>query len=516
MQRFAARFALVMIFAILTLPFTGCDEDCSTEPEDHATGQITGRITAPGITVEARVYAERVEDPLYPDCGCPSTSVEVDSSGAFGISVLPGRYVIAVGTTGAFGYVYGYLSHGSLGRTDVDTLVVGAGDDPVRADLVFGAARIELATPAAFDGETLRTILAGQDSQVNVQISAIARPYEGLAVFYFPAVPAGNYRMIFSTANASWLPGGSTEEEGAGIAVEAGRESSYGTTLPTPATLRGTITGSWQELNLSRPYFTLVGADSMVIAEARAGEDGSYTVNVFGPVRARLLISIKGVVRWQGGNSFETATEFDLQPSQQTEVNIVESAIAGDLGQTAEFYLDAPIRLCDASGKVIAGASTGYGTDMFYFPNLVPGTYFIYIPRGPTWIDHWYDGADTFEQATPVEITSEGQVRWIYPALMPGASISGTVIDSQGRPIVGVLVRVTPGDDTGWIYDYRDLTGPAGTFEIRRFSDGSYKLGASLYSDVVWYPSAASWDSAGTVTIQGHEDVTGIVIRFNR
>ncbi len=517
MPRFAARVVLVAIFAILALPFAGCEEECSTQPAE-TTGQITGRITAPGVQVIARVTAYCMEDSSGAGCSVRTVQAETDSSGAFSISVFPGRYILNVWLHGPAWSVSGLLAHGSLAQSNVDTLIVEAGGIPIRADLPLGAARIELATPTAYEGEPFGMILAAQDAQRGIQVFAEARASGGMAVFYYPVVPAGQYRMRVSMGHGSfWLPGSYTEAEGEAIVIEAGLESTYEATMQAPATLRGTITGSWQELNLLRPTLSLFNADSIRVASEPANEDGTYSINVLGPIRARLLIRIEGVQRWEGGDSFRTATEFDLQPSQQTEVNIVESAIAGDLDQASHVYLDDAIRLYDASGRVVATTSSGDDGAMFFFPNLRTGTYFVHIPSGPTWIDHWYDGVDSFDQATPVEITSEGQVRWIYPTLMPGATISGTVLDAQGRPIVAASIGVTPGDQPREIYDRRTRAGSDGAFEIRSLSDGSYKLGARTPAEgTVWYPNAASWDSAGTVTIQGHEDVTGIVIRFGR
>ncbi len=516
MARLAAFLAFGVLAAGLAFTLTGCEDDCTTKPIP-ATGQIQGRITALGIPVDARVVAYRVVDSSGQACSCPGMTAETDSSGSYQISVAPGRYVLFVSVRTSSGGVSGLLAHGTLARRDVDTLTVEGGA-PVQTDLRLGAARLELSVPSALEGVKNYAALVSQDEDADLHITAIAQPAEGFAAFYFPAVPSGNYRMQFRTALTSfWLPGSYVENEGDLLNVGLEAETVYQGEVSTLATLRGTITGSWQELNLYRPMLTLFGPDSIPIAHASAEDDGVFEIVALGPIRTRLQITVEDIRRWEGGSSYAAATEFDLEPGHETVVEIIESGIVGELGQGRRVSLDAPILLCDGDGTVIGRTGVSGSTNMFFLPNLVPGTYYVNFPSGPTWIEHWYDHADSLESATPIVVTNPGQVVWIYPNLMAGAKISGIVLDEQESPVVGSLILLTTSENAGGFYNRRTLTRAGGAFDVLALSDGAYKLGADLYArGIVWYPGTESWDSAGVVTIRAHEDVTGIVIQFPR
>jgi hypothetical protein len=518
MARLAAFLFSGALAAGLVLTLAGCEDDCTTEPIP-ATEQIQGRITALGIPVDARVIAYPVEDSSGQDCSGPRVMAETDSSGAYQISVTPGRYVIWVTVRTSLCCVSGRLAHGTLVRSNADTLTIVSGGAAVRADLNLGVARIELDVPSALEGGIVNAVLVAQDADADLRIGALAQPADGFAAFYFPAVPSGTYRMQLNNNFMSfWLPGSYAENEGdlLGVGVEA--ETIYQGAVSGIATLSGTVTGSWQGLNLPRPMLTLFGPDSTVIGRALATNDGAFELLALAPIRARLRIEVDAIYRWEGGNSYAAATEFVLEPERETVVGIVESGIAGELGQGARVYLDTPITLYDGSGNVIGRTGVHGSQNIFFLPNLVPGTYYVSIPRGPTWIEHWYNHADAMDSATPIVVAGEGQVVWIYPELIAGAKISGIILDEGGSPVVGAGISLTTSNEIAWLHDRQTLTRAGGAFDLLAIPDGDYKLGAAVSggAGTVWYPGTASWDSAGVVTIQAHEDVTGIVIRFPR
>ncbi len=172
------------------------------------------------------------------------------------------------------------------------------------------------------------------------------------------------------------------------------------------------------------------------------------------------------------------------------------------------------IKLCDDSGNVIAQTGGTGNARTFRFANLTPGTYFVRIPESQGWIDHWYNHADSFEHATPIEIATAGEVVWIDPTLLEGARISGRVLDALGEPVIAASVVLTSSESDRSLRG-SVLTRAGGEFDVIAIPDGSYKVGANTHSrGLVYYPSAAAWDSAGVITIQNHEDVTGIVIQY--
>jgi hypothetical protein len=518
MARLSLLLTLPLLLACAAAVFLGCEDDdeiCSPA----CTGTITGRITAPGVPVEAEVVAYRMQD----ESGLPPWDMswrgEIDSTGSFLFPAATGRYILQVSVrTPAYGGTSGWLAHGTLSRSEADTLTVGAGDEPVRADLVLGAARIEIATPSILEGERFRALVRAREEEGGISVTAIGEAVDGEAVFYFPTVPGGRYRMEIDTNRSRfWLPGTYHEDAAEELIVQAGLESVHQADFPGIATIHGSITGSWQQLNLGGPTVLVYDSDSTWVTVGGTDNEGHYSIWTLAPIHARLMIEISGCRRWQGGNGYETATEYVLESGEQAEVNVIESGIAGQLGEGTRAYLDNPISLCDESGSVIARAGVSGTETLFRFANLVPGTYFVRIPRGSTWIGHWYNLADSLEQATPIEITREGQVVWIYPTLMSGAKISGRLLDAGGGPIPTAAVRIAldDGPHPQDFIDRRTHTGEGGEFDVTALADGAYKLCAiDNIRGTVWYPGTAAWDSAGVITISNHQDVTGIVIQY--
>jgi hypothetical protein len=500
--------------AVLLATLIGCEDDSTTGP-DCGKEQIVGRITAPALPVRANVIASRVRDPLDPlGSSIFEARVVTDSSGSYLLSVIPGRYIIQISVRGASG-VSGWLRQGSLSRSEPDTLVVEEGGDPVRADLTLGALHLELDTPANIEGESMQATLRG-DATEYLYIHADAQAIDGKAVFDFPFVPARTYTVgVHGFDWAFLLPGTYSEAEGEEITIQAGQETVHQAAFPAFATIHGSITGSWQQMDLGTPTVSVYTTDSTRVGEADTDQYGGYRFWLLAPLHVRLLISINYYHRWYGGNSFATATEFDLEPGEDVEANVVESGIAGELDTGERGYAYDSIRLCDSSGSVIAESGTSGRVNLFRFANLLPGTYFIHIPQGSTWIDHWYDHAGSFEQATPIEITREGQVVWIDPTLLNGANISGRLLDASGEPVLAALIYVSTAEDPSDDPNRRTFTGDGGEFDVIALADGAYKLGARTDSHgFIWYPSTAAWDSAAVITIANHESVTGIVIQY--
>lgn len=517
MARRAALMLLSVLAPLLVLAVAGCEDDCTTEPPP-TTGQIEGRITALGIPVEASLIAYRLGDTTGDLCGCLEMTASTDSAGSYQIPVVPGKYVLRVSARTPMGGVSGFLAHGTLARTDADTLEIGWGNPPVRADLRLGVARIELSVPSAFEDGTAYASLIGEGELSGHYIQAVAHPANGLAAFYFPIVPQGRYRMQLRTPIAEfWLPGSYTESGGELLDVGLESETIYQDALSELATLRGTITGSWQEFHTLPPLLRIFSPDSVVIGRTSADANGAFALVAFAPTRVRLHITIDGVSRWEGGPNYDTATEFDLAAGHETTVTIVESGIGGELGRGKRATLIGSVSLHAGDGTPIGTAGVQGTSNMFFFPNLLPGTYYIKIPRGSTWIEQWYDHAVSLDAATPIVVGNGGQVVWIYPELMEGGGISGIVLDEQGSPVIGATILLTDVESPRILSDRRAITRIEGAFDLIALPDGAYKIGADIYGrGVVWYPGTDSWDSAGVVTIESHEDVTGILIEFPR
>ncbi|MBD3160578.1 MAG: hypothetical protein GF346_00485 [Candidatus Eisenbacteria bacterium] len=338
----------------------------------------------------------------------------------------------------------------------------------------------------------------------------------GMAELRFPVVAAGEYRIRIEAGHSHvWLPATHDEAAAEVIRVDPLQETVYQASLPERGMLAGSVTGSWERMATTPPALGLYASpEGDPISLLRPTSDGEYQLWVFAPVRARLRISTFDHRRWHGGSSFEEAEVFELGPGDEIRQDIALSGIAGELGFGGSLSRRTTVVLHDASGEEIAPDRTDGDRGLFRFLNLVPGTYAMRIEEGPTWIAHWYDRADSFQDATPITITEPGELVWLEPSLLEGASISGTFFDAVGEPIVGGYVElVEPAEDRS--LDHRSMSGPGGAFRILAVPDGVYGIhGRAGYPRDVWFPGTTDPDSAGTITVAGHADVTGIVLQL--
>jgi hypothetical protein len=433
-----------------------------------------------------------------------------DSTGAYSMEVPEGQYLLTIDANTC----YQFYSHGRLvAPSEAETLVVGRGES-IAADVMLGAARLDITTPTELEGYRCAAMLVPSNPEQCRSTSGSARITDGHAIIALPQVIPGTYRMSFFVSNVGeiWLPGTTDSSEADSIVVPTGVEAQYQATLPQPAALRGTVTGSWQELGQYPPRLLLTdltGREPRVSTQANS-VDGSYEFLLYGSGRVLLRIEIGSVSRWYGGTTIDEATPIDLESGRTVELNIRESGIAGWLNRE-EPSSGNRIWLVDGDGVARGAASADGPHGFFRISNLVPGTYFLRILAGPTWIEQYYDRADSLASAAPIQITEDGQVVWLNLDLENGGSIEGRLMRDDGAPAYGVPI---------------DLVGPTGTQPLRRgqsndqeggftFSalpDGDYRVVAHPNEiDVpVWYPGVTDTAQAVVISIRDHADVTGI------
>jgi hypothetical protein len=339
----------------------------------------------------------------------------------------------------------------------------------------------------------------------------------GRAEMVARGLSADRYRISVRLGGSSvWLSWTYKRDEAEWFPVVLNQETVVERTVPARGMLRGTIRGSWQELDLSPPWLTLFDEDSTDVSFNIADAEGNFALWIFAPVRGKASIHVGGVQRWHGGDNFGDATEFSLEPGRTTEIEIVESGIAGYMNRAIGPHDRPRVWIGDAAGATIGLAVAEEGRGFFRFANLVPGSYTLYFEGGPAWITQWYGGSEDVEGALPVEISEVGEVVRVDAELDDGGSLTGQVLDPAGDPLLGVRAYVVRADaDPQDRYRQDTSAGAEGSFHMAVLPDGDYKLGArSFRYGEIWYPGVAAWDSAGVITLDGHPDLTGFTIRF--
>ena len=373
----AVTLALSVVAILGILP--GCSDDDATCPT--AAGTIKGTILTAGDPVGVHLRAW-----YLPDSGQQVSHIQdasTDSTGAYSLEVPPGNYRLQVA-----GFRCGrYYAQGTLVEesANAETLVVQAGKT-ITADVNSGALRIELDTPELSGTAFVRL------ADVESRCSLVSNPVQlqgGHATFEIPQVGPGTYRMLLELTDGSrvWLPGVLESADADTITIATGQRRTYEASLPRPAVLHGTVTGSWQELGLPPPELYLYdpNASHIYVSTRVSSTDGSYTIQLCAWVHTLMKITIAGTQSWYGGATVYQALSIDIAPGQTREVNIRESGIAGWLNRQPSTY-GGPVTVWNADSTA-RGECYPSGTDGFFrISNLEPGTYYLKHP-GRTGLD---------------------------------------------------------------------------------------------------------------------------------
>jgi hypothetical protein len=188
-------------------------------------------------------------------------------------------------------------------------------------------------------------------------------------------------------------------------------------------------------------------------------------------------------------------------------------------------YLDGRRQLASASGFKARTDDAG----QYRLPELMPGTYVVMASTRETWTIHnngrdeemgfqptFFPGTSDVAQARRVSVGYAEQAKDVNFSLIPArtAKISGTAVDSHGRPLAGRRVGLT-GQFRGSPYGglgFDAGTGTIesdGTFVIKNVPPGEYKLRAQGSSS-----TAGGEDEVTAQTILVHGiDIDRIVLR---
>jgi hypothetical protein len=164
---------------------------------------------------------------------------------------------------------------------------------------------------------------------------------------------------------------------------------------------------------------------------------------------------------------------------------------------------------------------------------LSPGTYLLRTMTRETWtvtragrkevmsfLTTYFPGTADVREAQRVTVGVAQQVSAIDFALVPGrtVTISGTAVDSHGRPAPSVILAQDVGGPNGGIIGTAGIpvVNSDGTFTIREVAPGEYKLKAAGSDEVTTVPivagaadienvslvTSAGWTAAGMVTTE--------------
>ena len=460
-------------------------------------GAIEGYVRAGGDPVEVTVGARQTVDP-----GMVPFKTRSNPTGWYRLELPVGAYRIEIDPVD-----YGYIS------SRRDTIHVGSGTR--RLDLLRGKLTLELTAPPDLEGRTFRCSLdpVNRPSGPYRSVYASVTVQSGRATLTFAPVEALRYKIFLDLGRVGvWLPGTYDPAAADVVVVPVDRPVAYRAALDRWASVSGSIRGSWQSTYGSSPFVAAYGLDSTFVNLAVTGTDGDFTLEIPVAVPVKLQVEIDGIEQWIGGDTFETATRFDLQPGDHlADVSVIESGILCRLqGPGVVSERQSAFLLRHESGRTYRFQA--YNRNPVPICNLRPGRYSLFVYGycdydGAPWASQWYDGADSLAAATSIDLP-EGQLVPITVHLAPGGAIEGRLLTAEGEGVPTAWVALFDPNGAplcdGWHYINE------GSFAMTGLGNADYYIAADIAGSPWWYPGTREFDSAQVIHIRDHATVTGI------
>lgn len=152
----------------------------------------------------------------------------------------------------------------------------------------------------------------------------------------------------------------------------------------------------------------------------------------------------------------------------------------------------------------------------YVFPELSPGDYRLEFQgdwQSESVAAEWWEDAPDIWSATTLTVTDGAEIVDISPRLSPAATISGTVTDEAGAPLMNVSVRAIDAS-TGLGGGYTS-TDPSGGYVIGGLTAGDYLIEydpTEISGPVAgeWWDDAASQQDASVVSVEAGGQSSGI------
>lgn len=493
-------FLMIMIIVGLLstlLVLVSCESESLPFCPIYKVGAVEGSIMFSGEGVSTKVWARAQEGPRS---GQLINQTVSDSTGMYRIELPLGLYRIQVRPS----------SGNSISPAPYDTIRIIPAIK--RLDFQFGQAEINVAMPPELNGKSITLSVTDSSDR---DYSSWARVRNGLWQNTISFLPLGTYSMSMSLPGNSddiYLPGTFDSQAADSLVVTAESTALYEADFSNQyASISGHVTGSWQEADDGWARIKAYTDGYSNLSSITCSNDGSFQYDYMFPQAVRLMVDIGGVTQWIGGDSFFSATRFDLQPGDRiTDISVIESGIQIQLNGPGYFNNhDAALLLVDEYGNTVYWGTTYDGS--FSVCNLQPGQYYLQVDGfcyNEIWQPQWYDGSETLEDATPF-ILGEGELQTGEINLVEGGGIQGEVVTFNGQsiPYMTILIVDAHGDplcleNSGY---FRRWDG--GSIDFKGLADGDYYLAVHQSSGPWWYPGKWTFEAATPIKIADHSTV---------
>jgi hypothetical protein len=477
--------------------YDGVSKSADATPIAIAAGATKEGIDASlaeGGTVEGTVTAagggplEAVEVHLQPTEGGFAGATITDSEGNYAITGLrPGVYTVQfVPTVGNYAGLY-YDGKSQVGEADPITVAGGVTRTGVDASLSPGASLsgavidkqtnapargVQVTIEPTEGGESLTTT-TGEDGSYSLS-----------------GLTPGKYLVAFEPDEAQYLGQYYDEAEDAGsanqVTVQAGADlDGIDAALVESATIYGEVRSAATGNPIDGAEISVQSTDGSVVRTATSGEDGSYSVTGLPSGSYTVGFSAEGqdyMSQFYDGQtrigSAQTLTIAAGEGRGGVDAALADGATLA--GTVTAAQGSRPIPGVEVFAEAIEGGADGVattGTDGHYsIVGLSPGKYVVqFEPVETNYLGQFYDDAGLAVDAEPVTLAAETAVGGIDAALASGATISGTVTETQtAAPLAGIeVVAYTSACNRS---GGTAMTDQGGHYEIQGVAPGAYHL----------------------------------------
>ncbi len=253
------------------------------------------------------------------------------------------------------------------------------------------------------------------------------------------------------------------------------------------------------------------------VGSTDTGMDGSYTLPVPSGTYCIRVPNVQGFLpmHYQNELNWEDATPVTVSaPGETSGIDFVLQRAAYIAGHVYENDGATPIEGASLDAAVFGpdwewAASDQTEADGSYRLTVPAGTYKVFCREVPGWLNQYYDGVASDDQATPVTAIGGQETTGIDFILEPAATISGHVYREDGTtPLAGVGVSAIDTTTDEWI------GGPLSS------GDGSYSISVPAGSYRVWaqregwvgeyYDDAHTYEDAAVITVVAPGETSGI------
>ena len=401
--------------------------------------EIQKAIAAINTSVSGRLF---LKDAVHPIGDVPVTLTTANPSVAFTTTTLTdGTFLLPQVPAGTYQLTLEGFATGTPVSITVGSSDVNAGNIIVtRGGLISGAVFLnQSGIPAA---NTAVQVVSGTGEYFTVQTA-------NDGIYTVPGLPAGTYRVsseggVFTSAVAS------------NVVVQAGQETRHvNLVVQSAGAIRGTVQGPG-----GAPL-----SNVLVVASKGTGPTSSATTDVTGQFYIKgleagtytLVAKLSGFAKSRLDNVVVSTggTTSGVSLSVVTAGKIRGTLTAQSGGAPIPFGWVALL----VNGTVVTGGQAD-GNGVFDIVDVVPGTY-AFTAAG----DRFLNGTGTITVAA-------GQTQTLSPSLAPAGQISGTVTDSVGTPIIGMLVTARRTPEGGSMV----ITDAKGTYLFDNLSLGDYVI----------------------------------------